>query len=131
MEKKKYIIEKFSFDILYKTTEEFLKDKTKIDLEVTKSDLDILLSAPEITEENCNTLLINGKTFHFEKLWSKFILQKEDCYTISIIKNKKRIFNYIILLDNDKEPKVFTLKELIDFLHDNFFQVIKNRVFFI
>lgn len=65
-----------------------------------------------------------------ERIWGVFVLQKEICYTFSIIENEKRIFKYYVDINNKK--KFFNnILDMISFMQTNFYTILAECTFLI
>lgn len=126
---KLYRIGTLTLPNIFTLSKTFIKDKNKIKIELDNYSIE--LSKPLINYVknklplNC---FINQKIkTDCERIWSTFVLQKELCYCISVITDTRH-FKYIITI-NDNEEKIFTLPELIEFLHDSFYSPLKYKTF--
>lgn len=124
-----YNIKRFSLEIISDLTIKFLNEDNKIALSIDKiNSSNISLKSQPIKSNITNSIVIKEETISCEKLWSNFVLQTESCYCISNIDNNKRIFKYIIILNNNEE-KIFTLVELLNFLDESFYSPLKYITF--
>lgn len=74
------------------------------------------------------TIENENEEFICERVWSTFVIQKEPCICYSIIENNKRLFKYIIHIDNKKI--IFNnIFDFIKFLLNNFFKPLKLCTF--
>lgn len=123
-----YHIHSFSLELLYSYSEYFLNDeRDKEDMNIDEIN-NIVFKTPTLSNIVNNSISINNEILKCEKIWSTFVIQKENCYCISVIEDNIRTFKYILSFEN-KTRQILTLYEFINFINESFYYPLKERTF--